>query len=336
VPACHFAGLTRVLLTKRFFNVARFISSDGLVQTQLLNKKSAAARREKVALNGAKTTVWNRWVWFGVWVFLCLLLFVRSLMSLVRLAFSNDDISYVILIPFLSAWILFIERRKIFIGLSTDKELSGYILILGVSTAAVSGSMGGGGLRLSGYILSLVLLWLAGFAFFFGRAASKAGCFPLTFLFLMVPPPDFLLGRIVYLLQLGSTWITAALFDLLHVPALREGFVFHLARVDIEVAKECSGIRSSMALLILALLATHFALKSPWKKALFLACGLLMMILKNGIRIATLTLLAMYVDPGFLYGALHHRGGVVFFLIGLLLLVPVLLLLQRVETKVVS
>jgi exosortase len=114
---------------------------------------------------------------------------------------------------------------------------------------------------------------------------------------------------------------------------LREGFVFHLARVDIEVAKECSGIRSSMALLILALLATHFTLKSFWKKALFLACGLFMMILKNGIRIATLTLLAMYIDPGFLYGRLHHQGGVVFFLIGVVLLLPVLFFLQRSETK---
>jgi exosortase/archaeosortase family protein len=58
-----------------------------------------------------------------------------------------------------------------------------------------------------------------------------------------------------------------------------------------------------------------------------------MMILKNGIRIATLTLLAMYVDPGFLYGRLHHQGGIVFFLIGLVLLLPVLLFLQRSETK---
>jgi len=164
-----------------------------------------------------------------------------------------------------------------------------------------------------------------------GRVQSSA--LSLGFLFLMVPPPSILLDRVVYLLQAGSTWITAALFDLLHVPALREGFVFHLARVDIEVAKECSGIRSSMALLILALLATHFTLKSFWKKVLFLACGLFMMILKNGIRIATLTLLAMNVDPGFLYGRLHHRGGVVFFLIGLVLLLPVLLFLQGSETK---
>jgi exosortase/archaeosortase family protein len=61
--------------------------------------------------------------------------------------------------------------------------------------------------------------------------------------------------------------------------------------------------------------------------------GLFVMILKNGVRIVTLTLLASYVDPGFLYGRLHREGGVVFFLLGLLLLFPVLWLLQRGERK---
>jgi exosortase/archaeosortase family protein len=84
-----------------------------------------------------------------------------------------------------------------------------------------------------------------------------------------------------------------------------------------------------MALLILALLVTHFHLGSFWKKLLFLACGFFMMILKNGIRIVSLTLLAMYVDPSFLYGNLHHQGGIIFFLIGLLPLAPLLWLLQR-------
>jgi exosortase len=306
------------------------------LSTRQLNNKYEAVRAEKIPLNDAQMAARNRRGWFGSWILLSLLFFARPLMLFVRLSLSNDDISYAFVIPFISVLILFIERRKIFLDLSIDRELGGCILILSVTIAVASRLMGGVSavdLQLSGYILSLVLFWLAGFTLFFGRAASKAGCFPLVFLFLMVPPPNFLLDRIVYLLQAGSAWITGTLFDLFHVPALREGFVFHLASVDIEVAKECSGIRSSMALLILALLATHFTLKSFWKKALFLACGLFMMILKNGIRIAILTLLAMYVDPGFLYGKLHHRGGIVFFLIGLVLLLPVLLFLQRSERK---
>ena len=103
------------------------------------------------------------------------------------------------------------------------------------------------------------------------------------------------------------------IFDVAGVPALRDGFIFHLAHLSIEVAKECSGIRSSLALLILALLVGHLFLRTFWKQALFVIVGLVIMIVKNGIRIATLTILAQYVDSGFLYGRLHHEGGVVFF-----------------------
>ncbi len=117
---------------------------------------------------------------------------------------------------------------------------------------------------------------------------------------------------------------------------LREGIVFHLTTVNIEVARECSGIRSSIALLILAVLAGHFVLEGVWRKLVFVLIGIALMIVKNAIRIVTLTLLANYVEPGFLFGKLHREGGVVFFLIGLLLLWPVLWLLQRSGTKKVQ
>ena len=86
-----------------------------------------------------------------------------------------------------------------------------------------------------------------------------------------------------------------------------------------------------MALLILALPVVHFGFKRLWKKVAFLFCAMLVMIVKNGIRIVTLTLLAMYVDPSFLFGKLHRQGGIVFFVLGLLLLVPIYLALHSGE-----
>jgi exosortase len=182
------------------------------------------------------------------------------------------------------------------------------------------------------YILGFVLLCIASFAFFFGRTVLREGFFPFAFFFLFVPLPSFLLEPVISLLQRGSAEIAAATFGIFGVPALREGLVFHLTRVSIEVAPECSGIRSSMALLVLALLVAHFAFRPFWKKTVFVIAGLLMMFIKNGVRIATLTLLANYVNPQFLYGDLHRQGGFVFFLLGLLLLLPVYWLLQRGES----
>lgn len=274
---------------------------------------------------------------FFAWIVLSSLPFLKPVVAVVRLSLSQDDASYLVIIPFISAAVLYLERHKIFEQTSVDKLLGCTFLLLAGLAALISFHLGKSnallGLQLSGWILALVLFWVSGFAFLFGKAALKAAHFPFLFLLLMVPVPTFVLDRIIFLLQEGSAWITGALFDLVGVPALREGLVFHLARVNIEVAKECSGIRSSIALLILAMLMAHFRLRNLWNKILFVTLGLFMMIAKNGIRIATLTLLAIYVDPGFLFGRLHRQGGVVFFLLALLLLLPLLFLLERAESK---
>lgn len=289
------------------------------------------------AIRMSGTTLTKRlWLSSG-WLLVSILIFRAPVIALVRLAFSQDDASHLVLIPFISAVVVYLERDKIFHFISSDRTLgSAFLLAAGCIAlvcrlAAHRGSAADW--QLSGWILALALLWVAGFAFFFGRAALKSASFPLLFLLLMVPIPSFLLDRIIYLLQEGSASITGVFFDLTGVPVLREGLVFHLAKVTIEVAKECSGIRSSMALLILALLVAHFRLRSFWNQVLFVAFGLFMMILKNGIRIATLTLLAIYVDTDFLFGRLHHQGGVVFFVLALLLLLPLLFFLERRESK---
>jgi exosortase len=255
---------------------------------------------------------------------------------MIHFALQNDDASHTLLIPLICAWVIYLERQTIFHRLSSDIPSALFLFFIAAFFYAWTTQSGADwtlASNLTGYALALVLLWISGFALFFGRPALQDARFSLLFLFLAVPLPEFLLNRAIFVLQKGSAEITAAVFDLMGVPFLREGFVFHLARANIEVARECSGIRSSMALLILALLVAHFRLKSNWKKALFVACGLLMMMIKNGIRIATLTLLAVYVNPSFLTGKLHHDGGVVFFLLGLLFLLPVLLLLQRGERQ---
>jgi exosortase/archaeosortase family protein len=68
------------------------------------------------------------------------------------------------------------------------------------------------------------------------------------------------------------------------------------------VSQECSGIRSSIALTIFVVLISHFSIRPFWKNAVFAVAGLLMMPIKNGLRRATLTPPANYVDPTFCMG----------------------------------
>lgn len=271
---------------------------------------------------------------YAVWVLSATSLFWTPVGRFIHYALSDENASHTILIPAICAWLIYLERKRIFGSLGSDVRSSVAFLAAGLGAASFCYFLGSGWSdlnQLSLYCLGLILLWTSGFALLFGRAALREARFPLCFLLFTVPFPDFLLDRVIYFLQSGTTEIAAVLFDWSAVPVIRNGFVFHFANVNIEIARECSGIRSSLALLILAVLVAHFYLRSFWKQALLVFAGIFVMLVKNGVRVVTLTLLASYVDPGFLYGRLHREGGVVFFLLGMFMLAPLLWLLQRSE-----
>jgi exosortase len=275
----------------------------------------------------------SRWILFFFWVFACLGLFWKPLANLGHLGLHDQNVSHIFLIPFISVWLMIIDRKETPPQPKTDRAAALVFLLptLILATWTLSSASLNPSERLSGSILSLILLSVTGFVFLFGRETALASSFPLAFLLFAVPLPNFVLNRLIYWLQAGSAAVAEFFFDLSGFPVLREGFVFRLPRINIEVAKECSGIRSSIALLILAVLVAHFAFQAMWKKLIFIVAGLVMMLVKNGVRIATLTILANYVDPDFLYGRLHHDGGVVFFLVGLGLMLPIYWFLKKGE-----
>lgn len=271
------------------------------------------------------------WSLFAGWSLVCSILFCKPLYALARYALTDENASHILIVPFLVAWLLYLNRERMTHASFDLKTASVAAIPAVILAAAVAFGFAGQDLALLGWILSFVLLLISGFIAIFGVRCFRSDWFPFAMLGFLVPFPEPLLNRLIYVLQAGSADVAEQIFDWTGVPALRDGFIFHLPRLSIEVAQECSGIRSSIALLILALLVAHFSFSKFWKKAVFLIAGLLMMIVKNGVRIATLTILASYVNPDFLFGRLHREGGVVFFMIGLALLVPVYWLLRRGE-----
>jgi exosortase/archaeosortase family protein len=111
----------------------------------------------------------------------------------------------------------------------------------------------------------------------------------------------------------------------------RDGFRFELPGIGIEIAKECSSIHSAWALFITGLLLAHMFLRFTQAKICLSVLTVPIAIFTNGVRIVTLCCLATWVDPGFLYGDLHHRGGILFSLVSLSILVGFLCLLRKLE-----
>jgi exosortase len=269
---------------------------------------------------------------FVAFIVISSLFFCKTLIALARYSLHDASSSHILLIPAVAFFLLYAERKAIFpitkmsLGPGVSLALGGLILYW---LASRSPFPQGGNWPLSLQTLSVILVWAGGFLLCYGPIALRAGAFPLLFLLLMIPLPDVLLNAAIYELQEGSTAIAYFIFQAAGTPVLRHGFLLSVPGVTIEVAQECSSIRSSIALFIVCLLAAHLYLKTGWKILLFVLLSLPLSVIKNGIRVATLTLLSIYVDPSFLTGRLHHEGGFVFFLVALLLLWPVFLWLEK-------
>jgi len=243
-----------------------------------------------------------------------------------------DKYSYTMAIPFITMMLVFFERNKIFARVQYCFRTGVILLLTGVILnwfAERALHQLGADNSLSTRILGLVIFWLAGFILCYGTQAFRAGAFPLLFLFLTVPIPDWLLDKPITAVQYGSTVVCSLVFSLVGVPFLRNGLEFFLHNTAIVVAKECSGIHSTLAIFIISLIAGHLFLLSGWKKVVLILFVLPIVCVTNGLRIAGLTLLAEYVDASFLQGNLHRKGGVVFFLLALLILFVILQLLGR-------
>jgi len=270
-------------------------------------------------------------------VLVCLSPFILAL-NLTRTTFAfvfeKDTFSLIPLIPVVSAFLIYRDKENILSQVSFE-QLGGIPIALGLVllgaarlnlwhlTSPDQGSL---------FALATVLIWIGAFVLFFGIRSFRAACFPLLFLLFAVPIPEALASNLIFQLQKGSAAAAETFFRLGGVPYLRQpDFIFALPGVIIRVAEECSGIRSTLALVVTTVLTSYLFLKTAWKRTLLCIVVVPISIIKNGLRIMILSTLAIYVDPGFLYGNLHHHGGVVFFIFALLPVAFLLLWLEKGE-----
>jgi exosortase len=257
------------------------------------------------------------------------------LRDLLQNAKQTDYYSHIPLIPVISAYFIFRKRKEIF-----ERSPSFYLLGLFIIAAGAVLRLVGRGLQAdpnnyaSIATFSALVFWLGSFLFLYGKEALRKTYFPAAFLIFAVPIPSILMEKIISVLVTASSSITNLLFKAIGVPFTREGSIFVLPGFSIEVAKECSGIRSSLALFITGILAGHLFLRKFWKKGVLALAVFPVAVFKNGLRIVGLYLLSYYIDMRFIEGDFHHKfAGSVFFAVGLVLLGLILWLLRRSEVR---
>jgi exosortase len=258
----------------------------------------------------------------------------RPLASLFALAWGDEHYTHTLLILPLSAALIFMEWKRP-AGPSRLSATAGSAALL-IAVLARAGLVSTGlsaDVQLSLNTLAFVAWWMGAFILCFGSSAFLRALFPLCFLLWMVPFPQFVLDPLVSLLQRGSVASAHMFFAAFGIPVRQTGTLVHIPGLTLEVAPECSSIRSSMMLLVTTMFVAHLLLVSFWRKAVVVAAAIPLSVLKNGLRIFSLGVLATKVDPDFLTGRLHRQGGIIFFLIALVGIFLLLWILRRSENE---
>lgn len=249
---------------------------------------------------------------------------------------SAQHYSHILLIPLLCAYLIYLKRAPIVSNAQWNPWLGVACMIAasvvqGVATSPTADQLD----SLSPHIFAMVMMVWGSFLFCYGIRSMQAAWFGLGFLLLMIPIPSYLLSDIIGFLQRASAEASAILFSLLGIPVFRQEFTFTLSNFSIEVAEECSGIRSALALFITSLVAGHLFLRSFWGKMILVLIVVPLAIIKNAFRIVGLALLANYVDPRYITdSALHRSGGIPLFLVSLGILFSIVWFSRKFERRI--
>lgn len=260
----------------------------------------------------------------------------QPLASTWELALSNDANTHILLILPLSIALIYVKGQASF----ARSESRGWIGVILLSVALLLrgftvlniGHLSPGD-NVSLNMFGLVVWWIGSVIACFGLETFRSLLFPLCFLFLIVPFPEHVLNWITEFLQHQSAVAAGILFRAAGVPVTRDGIMLSIPGLDIEVARECSSIRSSTMLIVATLILAYLFLRSGWRKALLVMAAIPLSVAKNAVRIFTIAELGTRVDPGYLNGRLHHNGGIIFLSFALIVVVLLLCLLRKSELR---
>jgi len=277
---------------------------------------------------------------YCILLFCLIAIYALPLSGLLAYAATRNLYSHIFLVPLITLYLVYSKRSALhFRDIRSSRPEASAFAGVGALALLMYVSMLRAGCdlnlndTLSLTIFSFVCFLISGFFFFVGRDIFRIIAFPLLFLLLLVPMPTLVEDAFEQISQIGSAYCYAGLLTLTGTPYFREGMIFKVPGLTLEVASQCSGIRSSLVLFITSVLAGDLFLRSTWRKLVMTVVFFPIGLLRNGARILAITLLTIHVDPHIIDGPVHHKGGPPFFVLSLIPLFAILLLLKRTERK---
>jgi exosortase len=267
----------------------------------------------------AVETLWEgrgRVVWLAILISLVILLYGAVLKGMILQWWNDPDYSHGFFVLLFSSFILLQQRER---WLTTRNKPSnfGFVVMLGAVALLIVGSLGA---ELFTSRFSLLLLLAGMILFLSGWDLLRAVSFPLGFLALMIPIPVIVYNKITFPLQLLASRWASSLLEFIGVPVLRDGNILILSNYSLEVVEACSGIRSLMSLIALAVAYGYLSEPRRWVRYVLVVLMVPIAIVTNAIRISGAGVLAHRFGPAAAEGFLHEFSGWVIFLAALVLM----------------
>ncbi|MBL9188088.1 MAG: archaeosortase/exosortase family protein [Opitutaceae bacterium] len=259
------------------------------------------------------------------------------LIDLVRFSMQGELYSYVLLVPIVSGYLFLTAPRSSERNGPPRRVLAGVFAVLGLVAIVSRLALGSALQRQDALALgtaSFVAFVAAATAFFLDRAAFRRARFPLAFLVFMAPFPIAMEQTIEVWLQHGSAPAAHAMFLLAGTTMHYHDLIFELPGIALRVAPECSGIRSTLVLFMVSLVAGHLFLRTPWKRAVITLAVIPLALIRNGFRIFVIGQLCVHIGPHMIDSMWHHQGGPIFFALSLVPFSILVFYLVRSERRV--
>jgi len=249
---------------------------------------------------------------------------------------SDANYSHGLLVPFVIALIVWKEWDKLRSLVREHSVVSGGIAIVLAIMLLIAGTLGA---ELFTTRISFVLMLAGAAAYLFGTKVLRLLAVPFALLLLAVPIPQIIFNRIAFPLQLWASQMAVFGIRLFDVSTVRKGNVIEILpigatqTISLEVVEACSGIRSLMTLVTLALILAYFTRRRTtfdlggftppdlWRAVLLMGLAVPIAVITNAVRVSATGIFTYYYGRAATESTWHEISGFLVYVVALGLLI---------------
>ena len=233
---------------------------------------------------------------------------------------NDPNYQHGLAVPVVSAYILWRRRASLRAAEGPKAAFAGAVSMIAAAVLLVGGTAAS---ELFTARLSLPIMLIGLLLVFKGTEFVRRAAFPLLFLFMMIPLPYIAYYKLTFPMQIMSAKLSALALRFMGIEVIRYGNILALPTYTLEVIAACSGLRSLMTMITLALVLCALPGLSGRRKIVLAACSIPIAIAANTTRLLVTAIGAYAVSPAFADGTLHEISGLIVFSSGFLLLLAV-------------